>query len=80
MAYNIHQQLEMILHKQASLSWYILLLSPKLHLPFGPQFSLKIRGGGGERGPQHSESKHFDLDLSKQLISKRVCQWSFLAN
>ena len=29
MAYNIHQQLEMILHKQASLSWYILLLSPR---------------------------------------------------
>ena len=58
-------------------------------LPFGPQFSLKISGSGGGGGaggragegrPQHSECKHFDLDLSKQLISKRVCQWSFLAN
>ena len=29
MAYNIHHQLEMILQKQASLSWYILLLSPR---------------------------------------------------
>ena len=52
--------------------------SKNFFLPFGPQFGLKISGGRG--GPQHSESKHFDLDLSKQLISKRVCQWSFLAN